>query len=143
MNIRPRRIPTKSRTILVVDHDSAVGDFVAQLLLDQGYRVRAAPDLDAAVKLLSSVQIDLVVTNYMEPVFRRGDRWPVLEMFKQLASPGTPFIVITTSPAELTQSAKQLGVSDLVGKPFDVDSLIERVARAIAQRLDGATRSIP
>lgn len=142
MSIRFRDIPTKSQTILVVDHDAAVGDFVAQLLLDQGYRVRAAPDLDAAVKLLSSVRIDLVVTNYMEPEYRRGNRWPVLEMFKQLAAPGTPFIVITTSPAELTQSAKQLGVSNLVGKPFDIDSLIERVARAIAQRTDGATRSV-
>jgi CheY-like chemotaxis protein len=129
----------RSQTVLVVDHDPAVGDFIAQLLLDEGYRVRAAPNLDAAVKLLSSVRIDLVVTNYMEPEYRRGDRWPVLEMFKQLASPGTPFIVITTSPGELSQGARQLGVSDLIGKPFDVDSLVERVARAIAQRLDGKT----
>ena len=142
MSIRSRGTPVKSQTILVVDHDPAVGDFIAQLLLDQGYRVRAAPDIDAAVKLLSSVRIDLVVTNYMEPEYRRGDRWPVLEMFKQLAAPGTPFIVITTSPAELSQSARQLGVSDLIGKPFEVDSLIERVARAIAQRLDGATRAV-
>ena len=142
MDVKPIKITSKSQTILVVDHDSAVSDFVAQVLVDQGYRVRAAPDLDAAVKLLSSVRIDLVVTNYMEPEYRRGDRWPVLEMFKQLANPGTPFIVITTSPAELTQSAKQLGVSDLVGKPFDVDSLIDRVARAISQRSAGATRSV-
>src|SRR5450756_1047253 len=130
---------SKSQTILVVDRDLAVGDFIAQLLRDQGYRVRAAPDLDVAVKLLSSVRIDLVVTNYMEPEFRRGDRWPVLEMFKELASPGTPFIVITTSPAELSQSSRQLGVSDMIEKPFDVDSLIERVVRAIARRLGVAT----
>ena len=133
----------KNQTVLVVDHDPAVGAFLEQILTDEGYRVRAAPDLDAAVKLLSSLRVDLVICNYVEPAYKRGDRWPVLELFKQLANPGTPFIVLTTSPEDMQQNARELGVSDVIGKPFELDTLVQRVARAIAERRAGATRRIP
>ena len=125
---------TVNQTILVIDHDPRVNDVLRLLLTDAGYKAIAAPDLDAAVHLLGSMKVDLVITNYMEPAYRRGDRWPVLEMFKHLVDPGTPIIVMTTSPEELNQSARQLGVADLLGKPFSLDDLLQRTARAIESR---------
>jgi len=125
---------TKVTTVLVIDHDARVNEVLRQLLNDAGYTAVAAPDLDAAVHLLSTIKVDLVITNYMETTYRRGDRWPILEMFKQLVDPGTPFIVLTTSPEETNQTARQLGVAALIGKPFQLDDLFERVRLAIAGR---------
>ncbi len=122
------------RTILVIDHDARVNEGLRLLLTEAGYKAVAAPDLDAAVHLLSTLKVDLVLTNYMEPVYRRGERWPILEMIRQLVDPGTPVIVLTTSVDELSQSARHLDIADLMGKPFAVDDLLERVARAIAGR---------
>jgi DNA-binding response OmpR family regulator len=127
-------VSSKPRTILVIDHDATVNDALRMLLSEVGYKAVAAPDLDAAVHLLSTVKVDLVITNYMEPAYRRGDRWPVLEMVKLLLTPDTPLIVITTSPEEVNQSARQLGVADLIGKPFLMEDLLARVARAIDGR---------
>ena len=127
-------ISAKPRTILVIDHDARVNDALRMLLSDAGYLVVAAPDLDAAIHLLSTLKIDLVLSNYMEPAYRRGDRWPVLEMFRLLIGPETPLIVLTTSPEEVNQSAHQLGVADLIGKPFHLEDLLARVARAIDGR---------
>ena len=125
---------TGSQSILVIDHDARVNDMLRMLLADAGYQAVAAPDLDAAIHLLGSLKLDLVITNYMEPAYRRGDRWPVLEMIKHLVDPGTPLVVLTTSPEELNQSARQLGVADLLGKPFSLDDLLQRTARAIESR---------
>jgi len=124
----------ESQMILVIDHDARVNDALRMLLTDAGYKAVAASDLDAAVHLLSSLKVDLVITNYMEPAYRRGDRWPVLEMFKHLVDPGTPLIVLTTSPDEVGQSARQLGVADLIGKPFQLDNLLQRIERALEGR---------
>lgn len=127
-------VSAKPQTILVIDHDARVNDALRMLLSEAGYKAVAAPDLDAAVHLLSTIKVDLVLSNYMEPAYRRGDRWPVLEMVRLLVGPDTPLIVLTTSPEEVNQSARQLGVADLIGKPFMLDDLLARVARAIDGR---------
>ena len=125
---------TNRRSILVIDHDARVNDTLRMLLADAGYQAVAAPDLDAAIHLLGSLKLDLVITNYMEPAYRRGDRWPVLEMIRHLVDPGTPLVVMTTSTEELNQSACQLEVAAIVGKPFEVDDLLQHIARAMEAR---------
>jgi DNA-binding response OmpR family regulator len=124
---------TRNQTILIIDHDARVNDVLRLLLIEEGFKAIAADDLDAAVHLLSSIRVDLVITNYMEPAYRRGDRWPVLEALRQLAHPDIPFIVLTASPEELNQNAKDLGVAGLIGKPFVFDELLSRITQAIGK----------
>ena len=124
----------KQRTVLVVNREPAMNQLLQTLLTNEGYTVLAATDLDTAARLLSSVRFDVVIADYMELQFRRGVRWPILEMFKALVDPGTPFIVLTTSPQAMLQSAEQLGIADVIEKPFDLGSLLERINKAIAGR---------
>lgn len=124
----------KHQAILVIDREPNVNAIVREILTSEGYRAIAAPNLDAAVDLLSSVKVSLVITDYMELYQRRGTRWPVLELFKQLVDPGTPFIVMTKDPEALRVSAQGLGVADVIAKPFEIGDLLERVNRAIAGR---------
>ena len=108
-----------------------MNDVLRLLLIDEGYKAIAADDLDAAVHLLSSIKVDLLISNYMEPAYERNGRWPVLELFKSLAHPDTPIIVLTSSPEELRQNARQLGVASLVGKPFVLDELLPLISQAL------------
>ncbi len=56
---------TANPTILVIDHDARVNETLRELLAGLGYTAISAPDLDAAVHLLSTLKVDLVLTNYM------------------------------------------------------------------------------
>jgi DNA-binding response OmpR family regulator len=122
------------QTILIIDHDARVNDAMQMLITDAGYNALAAHDLDAAVHLLSSLKVDLVITNYMEPAYKRGAHWPVLEMFQHLVNPGTPIIVLTTDKEGMEQNARQLGVADVIGKPFALEDLLQRITKAIESR---------
>lgn len=122
---------TKNQTILIIDHDARVNDVLRLLLIDEGYKAIAADNLDAAVHLLSSIKVDLLISNYMEPAYERDGHWPVLELFKSLAHSDTPIIVLTSNPEELRQNARELGVASLVGKPFVLDELLPLISRAL------------
>jgi DNA-binding NtrC family response regulator len=124
----------KHRTVLVVNREPAMNQLLQTLLTNEGYTALAATDLDTAARLLSSVRFDVVIADYMELQFRRGERWPILEMFKALVDPGTPFIILTTSPQAMLESAEQLGIADVIEKPFDLGSLLERIKKAITGR---------
>jgi DNA-binding response OmpR family regulator len=121
-------IPT---SILVIEQEPIVSDLIREALVTEGYRAIAAPNLDLAVHLLATLRINLVITNYMDSRYRRGDRWPILELFRHLAPPDTRIIVLTDSTYALAQEAQALGVADLIAKPFDLADLLQRVARAI------------
>ncbi len=126
----------RRQTILLIDREREVNELLRSVLGSEGYYCLTALNLDSAVHLLSTVKVDLVITDYMESTYRRGNRWPILEMFKQLVDPGTPFIVLTGDEAALRRSAVELGVALVVPKPFD----LERLAVAVADTIKGRQR---
>ena len=124
----------KQRTILIIDPTQSVYELLQSQLTNEGYKAIAALTLDHAIWLLSTEKVDLVIANYMESIYQRGDCWPVLEMLKNIGEPGTRFIATTSTKSGLTQSAQQLAIADLIEKPFEIGDVLERVARVIGER---------
>ena len=111
-------------SVLVVDDDPAIAGFLADLLGDEGYRVRCACDGREALEQTAHEPADVVVADVMMPrvdgltltqtLRERGDRTPVVLMSAAYADVDVP------------------GVR-FVPKPFDLENMVRVVARVLAE----------
>jgi CheY-like chemotaxis protein len=111
------------RSILIVDDDHASAVLLAELLDEEGYRVRCAGDGQAALREVAQAPPDLVLSDVMMPKMdgvtlakqlrARGWTMPVVLMSAEVAAvdlPGVPFLL----------------------KPLDLDDLLGTIARIVA-----------
>jgi CheY-like chemotaxis protein len=112
------------RRVLVADGDPGVAGLLADLLRDEGYRVRTAADGQAALADIAREPADLVVADVVMPsvdgvtltarLRQRGDRTPVVltsAAYADVDLPGVRF----------------------VPKPFDLDDMVDVVNRVLAE----------
>ena len=115
-------------SVLVVDDDEFVRDFVGGALRAEGYAVAAAPDAGAALDLLWASwehQPDVILLDLLLPaVDGRG----YTDLYRQLPVRHAP-IVLMSALDELEQIAAETGAAAGLRKPFDLDVLLATVAR--------------
>ena len=120
-------MPT-GKTILVVDDDMELSDGIRAVLENLGHKVLQARDGQQGKTLVYQHRPDLVILDMMMP------RWgglAVLEHFRGKRG-APPFIMLTANESDgHKHHARQLGVLDYIRKPFSMDRLLERVARAV------------
>ncbi len=116
------------KTVLLAEDDASIRLVVSQALAAEGFGVRATASADALERWIREGQGDVVVTDvYLgdEPIFER------LSSLK-LARPQLPFIVMSAQNTILTAAAAaDHGAFDYLPKPFDLDTMIETVRRAL------------
>src|SRR5436309_5894415 len=114
----PPRSGTRQRSprcvILVVDDEPAIRELLRRIL-ENDYDVLDEPDGPAALKLLRSRQVDLILLDLLLPGMSGVD---VLSRLR-VTHPKTPVILVTgaaTVPTAVT--AMKLGALDCLVKPF-------------------------
>ncbi len=112
-----------NHSILVVDDDEAILEFVSMALSDEGYDVITAPDGAVGLRLAREYHPALVVLDM---------RMPVLDgagfMNEYCAGPGKPAPIIAVSAHQ--KATEPIGCADLfIAKPFNVDEFIAQVKR--------------
>jgi signal transduction histidine kinase/ActR/RegA family two-component response regulator len=118
--------------ILVVDDDRSVGTYVAEVLKHHGHKVTLEFN---SVKALARYQdspyvFDCVVTDQTMPEMT-GSR--LMLAMKELREE-IPVIICTAYSENLNEaSALKAGAKGYLGKPIDVDRLIELVDQSLAQ----------
>ena len=115
--------------ILVVDDFATMRKVIRNLLKQIGYEnIVEAEDGVAALKLLQSQKIDLVISDWNMP------NMTGLELLKAVRADGevklTPFLMVT---AEALQdnvvAAVKAGVSNYIVKPFTAETLNEKISK--------------
>ncbi len=118
------------RSILLIEDEPGIRDFVEQGLRDAGFAVAAAPDGEAGMSLALRESISLVVLDLMLPG-RAG-----LDVLAELraARPQLPVIVLTAL-GETDDRIRGLdaGANDYVVKPFSVRELVARIRAQLRQ----------
>jgi CheY-like chemotaxis protein len=114
--------------ILVVDDDVHIAEFLCDVLVEEGYTVRVAHDGASALLAIKQRCPALVMLDVAMPVMV-GD-----ELLRYLRSHGyadLPVIMMTAS----LQPERYLacGATRVLPKPFDVEVLLECVARYVPQ----------
>ena len=116
--------------LLVVDDDARLRALLQRYLTEQGFRITAAADAEAARRALTSVAFDLVVMDVMMP----GESG--LELTESLRREGqdVPILMLTArgSPDDRVAGLES-GVDDYLQKPFDPRELALRI-RTILRR---------
>ncbi len=118
-----RMVPAVPPTVLVVDDDPEVLRVLAELLADEGYRVRTAADGAAALRELDEAEPDLAVLDAQLPELHGV----TLAAGLRAARPGLPLILVSG----VSEDPGLSGVPFL-RKPFDADELLAAVAAALA-----------
>lgn len=116
-------------SILIVDDQSAMRDLVAAILEPKGVSCHQAESADAALRLITEHDFDVVLTDVRMPgpsgISLCGD---VVQR-----RPGLPVIVMTAfGSMETAVEALRAGAYDFVTKPFENDVLAAAIHRAVS-----------
>jgi CheY-like chemotaxis protein len=130
--------PSKGR-IAVIDDDAIFVDLLHDLLMvGEGYEVLSAPHWLHSVEFVREVQPDLIILDLM--LGRQQSGWGVLELLREdPAMARIPVILCSAAEPALKQRPRQAdgdGVLEAVAKPFDLDYLLEVVARLLVAPRD-------
>ena len=115
--------------VLVVEDDASLREALEDTLLANGFAVVTAEDGAEALLLIQRMHIDLVISDVqMSPV----DGWELLQSLRfQYAA--VPVILMTAfGSIEQAVQAMRSGAADYLGKPFEVDALLDMLRRYLS-----------
>jgi len=129
-----------NKTILIVDDELRIRKLIADFLIREGYSTLEADNGRAALELLASEQVDLIILDVMMP---EHDGWTVCRELRKKSS--IPVIMLTAKGEEVDQLfAFEIGADEYVTKPFSpkvltarVNALFRRIEREKAIVYDG------
>ena len=115
---------SRGTCVLVVDDDPAIRDIIGTVLEDEGYRVEHAANGREALDTADRCRPHAVVLDVMMPVL---DGWEFLAHWsKRPVEQRAPVLVVSAVGG--SQSAVALGARDFLAKPFDLETLLAKLA---------------
>lgn len=124
---------TDRKTVLVVDDERDLLEMVCFVLRQEGYIVAKATDGLDALNSVERMMPDLILLDMKMP---RVDGWQFASELRKKHGPRVPIVVVTASE-DARVSAEEIGAQGWLGKPFDLDQLIDTVISVIGPaRLD-------
>ncbi len=117
--------------ILIVDDEVRVREILSRKLTDDGYNCLTAPDGNAALKILKTDHVDLVLLDIMMP----GKPGP--EILKEIKSkyPDTAVIMVTAiADVQTAIGLMRMGAYDYIIKPVELSVLSVSLDRALEKR---------
>ena len=117
-------------TILIVDDDDAVLDGLSSYLEPRNYKILKAVSGEAALDILSSEDVDLIILDIYMPEI---DGKQIFTAVKEI-EPEVPIIIITGMAVEDGQAfADRHGAEGFLAKPIEEGPLFSMVADLIKQ----------
>jgi DNA-binding NtrC family response regulator len=115
---------TASGTVMVIDDDEGVREAIGLALASEGYDVRYARDGREGLEALSGHPADLIIVDMRMPDVDGGN---FCRSYAQAG--GTSPVILMSARPEHDAAADLPGVVEAVTKPFDLEYLLELVAR--------------
>ena len=124
-----------SRTILVVEDDSALAELLRYNLGREGFSVSLVENGDTALCMIEAHRPDLIVLDWMIPGLSGVE---VCRRLRRRSETKTVPIIMLTARGEEADRVEGLesGADDYVVKPFSPNELLARI-RALLRRADG------
>lgn len=118
-------------SILIVDDDRDICEYMELLLAQNGYGVRSTCDARAALGLVRENDFHLVILDLMMPEVSG------IELLKEIREIDSDLAVIIFTGHATVDTAVQsmkLQVSDYIRKPFEVDGFMDSVQRVLKEK---------
>jgi two-component system cell cycle response regulator len=117
--------------ILVVDDDRVFLAFCSDILTEEGYEVKLAPNGNKALSLIKKDDFNLVLTDMIMPDI---SGLAVLEWIKQYKAYTDVIVITGQASVETAVKALKLGATDYLRKPLNPEEFKIIVARCLEQR---------
>jgi|GEM_PF-976329 len=122
--------------IMVIDDDSLVREMLADGLSEAGYKVGAAKDAVEALKNLDHFHPSLILVDIMMPGMDGIEFSETIR--KNAPTQDIPFIFISSKvDKETVTRARKSGAAFFIAKPFDMNNLVERIAKILPLKKGG------
>ena len=115
--------------ILVVEDNAEIGVLVNVLLDEEGYCVDVVADYHAATAKLGSARFDLVLLDTPGAPLTAA-HWDAMAQLRELAG-DTPVLLFTAHHDDTLTDHAARGFHGIIRKPFDLDTLVAAVNRAM------------
>lgn len=112
-----------SNDILIVDDEAPIAELLADVLQDEGYRIRVARDGASALLEIIKRRPALVLLDVAMPVMLGSD---LLVYLRRHGFADLPIIIMTAGLSPLVYLTQ--GATEVLPKPFDVNVVVEKVA---------------
>ena len=121
-------------SLLVVEDDGDVREFLADDLRARGFRTETSGSCGDAIGRLREQSFDVVLCDVQLP---DGDGLSILRWCQQCPDP--PVVILLTGFGSIASAveAMRAGADDYLTKPIVDDELAESLSRALARRIDG------
>ncbi|MFL5801738.1 MAG: response regulator [Roseiflexaceae bacterium] len=113
--------------VLVVDDDRPIVDFIMEVLHDEGYAVRGAFDAVSALAAIEAEAPDIVLLDLLMPGASGTELFRTLVEHELATIP----IILMTADNHAVEALIAQGVKFILLKPFDLDTLLDCVQRAL------------
>jgi len=120
--------PATPATVLIVDDEPSIREFLAFALSNQGFRIITASDGEEALRVVAQESPDLVLTDLMMP---RMDGYQLIERIRRQRRPVGAIMIIAMSAVSIA-SAHPPAANLFLSKPFEVDQLVASVRSLLA-----------
>ena len=114
--------------ILVVDDAPETLELLQRNLNDRGYQVFTAPSVEAALEILDSRQVDLVITDYKMP---RVDGLDLVRHVRENVKDAEVMMITGYASVGGAVKALKYGAEDYLAKPFTDEELFAAVEHAL------------
>lgn len=111
--------------VLIVDDDPAILNMLDELLQDEKYETFLATDGNEAISIARTKQPDLILMDLMLPAM---DGAEAIRRLKRDPKTESIHIIAMSAGANLRMHADQLPADSVIGKPFDLNTLLAGVA---------------
>ncbi|WP_109476319.1 response regulator [Paraburkholderia sp. C35] len=127
-------------TIVVVDDESLITDFLSFFLKAEGYTVHAARDGRSALDMIGSILPDVVLTDFMMPAMSGLELAQALKKDARLAH--IPIVLATAAQGSAAKARPDL-FAVVLDKPYPPPRLLDALSAALGrpnQRDDSGSR---
>jgi CheY-like chemotaxis protein len=114
-----------AKSVLVVEDEDAVRDLEKFILEQHGYEVMEAKDGLEGLTKAEFRKPDLILLDLMMPDVSGGRMFD--EMKEHPVTAGIPIVVVTGKPDAHDLFDDEIGPENVIMKPFEADTLIERI----------------
>lgn len=120
------------RSILVVDDDHAVVEYLCESLCGHGYQVTGTASALDALAWVERDNFDLVISDVEMPELRGVD---LLTAILDVKPTQLVLLITAYGSVEMAVAAVQAGACDFLTKPFKMEALLHAIARAFSERM--------
>ena len=117
--------------VLIVDDEVDFLDIMAERMRGRGIDVKTTTSAESAIDMVEQEHFDVVIMDFMMPAL---GGFKALKMMKKKKADVQIILMTGNVPDEVVLEAKKIGALDVIEKPADLKTLIEKFKKAKAQR---------